>query len=285
VADRVLRYYRIAGIGYRISLPAGWEHPQDYMLAPFRSEPFQPDRTVDFSVVEELTPPSGAALHKVNYLSCYRDGDKDIFYEGTGNPYIRVQRQGSHTDAQVLRAAVPYYITVNLVITAMDLAPELIRRGGFLLHASYIRHGDGAILFTAPSGTGKSTQAALWERFRGAELINGDRAGVVWEQDGLYAQGVPYSGSSGVSKNIRLPIVCIVSLSQAPKTTIAPLTGVRAFRRIWEGCTVNLWDRQAVSRCTDLVSRVAREVPVFHLACTPDLSAVEALEQAIENMR
>ena len=283
--NRVQRYYRIAGVGYRISLPEQCVYPTDGILAPYRVEELEPARTVDFSVVDVLTPPSGTLMHQDAYHSYYRDGDGVICYEGSClQPHMRLLRQGDHSDVQVLGTAIPYGITVNLAVTAMELPSDLIRRGGFLLHASYIRHGDGAILFTAPSGTGKSTQAALWEQFRGAQLINGDRAGVFVEPDGVFARGIPYCGSSGVNRNVCLRVKCIVSLSQAPVTSIAPLTGLRAFRQIWEGCTVNLWDRQAVMACSELVSQVVQRVPVFHLACTPDCSAVEALEQAINNL-
>lgn len=283
--NRVQRYYRIAGVGYRISLPEQCVYPTDGILAPYRVEELEPARTVDFSVVDVLTPPSGTLMHQDAYHSYYRDGDGVICYEGSClQPHMRLLRQGDHTHVQVLGTAIPYGITVNLAVTAMELPSDLIRRGGFLLHASYIRHGDSAILFTAPSGTGKSTQAALWEQFRGAQLINGDRAGVFVEPDGVFARGIPYCGSSGVNRNVCLRVKCIVSLSQAPVTSIAPLTGLRAFRQIWEGCTVNLWDRQAVMACSELVSQVVQRVPVFHLACTPDCSAVEALEQAINNL-
>ncbi len=283
--NRVQRYYRIAGVGYRISLPEEWAYPTDDFLEPYRVEELQPERTVDFSVVDALTPPSGTLMHQVSYRSYYRDGDGTICYEGDScMPYLRLLRQGDHTDVQILSNAIPCGITVNLAITAMEIPSDMIRRGGFLLHASYIRHGDGAILFTAPSGTGKSTQAALWEQFRGAQLINGDRVGVFVEPEGVFARGIPYCGSSGVNRNVCLRVTCIVSLSQAPVTSIAPLTGLRAFRQVWEGCTVNLWDRQAVMTCSDLVSQAVQRVPVFHLACTPDQSAVEALEQAIENL-
>lgn len=236
-------------------------------------------------MVDALWPPSGTLIHQASYRSYYRDGDGTICYEGGSTaPYMRLLRQGDHTEVQVLRSAIPCGITVNLVLTAMEIPTDLIRRGGFLLHASYIRHGDSAILFTAPSGTGKSTQAALWEQLRGAQLINGDRVSVFVEPEGVFARGIPYCGSSGVNRNVCLRVNCIVSLEQAPVTSIVPLTGLRAFRRIWEGCTINLWDRQMVAACSDLVSRVVQSVPVFHLACTPDETAVAALEQAIGNL-
>lgn len=58
----------------------------------------------------------------------------------------------------------------------LGLERLLLSRQGLLLHASFIRWQDRGILFSAPSGTGKSTQADLWVRHRGAEVINGDRA-------------------------------------------------------------------------------------------------------------
>lgn len=60
---------------------------------------------------------------------------------------------------------------------------------------------------------------------------------------------IPFSGSSGVGKNEQMPLAAVVYLSQASQTTIAPLRGFRAFRRLWEGCSVNLWDREDLDAC------------------------------------
>ena len=169
----------------------------------------------------------------------------------------------------------------NDVLSAMESEHRIVGRGGFLLHASWVRWKDRAILFTAPSGTGKSTQAELWCRLRGAELINGDRA-AVFAGETPQVRGIPFSGSSGVGKNARMPLAAVVYLSQAPQTTIEPLRGFRAFRKLWEGCSINLWDRADVDSCAENVTRVLGQVPMFHLACTPDASAVRALEQRLE---
>jgi hypothetical protein len=163
----------------------------------------------------------------------------------------------------------------------MEAEHKIVRKGGFLLHAAYIRHGEGAILFTAPSGTGKSTQAELWRSLRGAELINGDRAAVYSRENGVWVMGVPFSGSSGVAKNVSLPLKAIVYLAQSPLTSITSLSGFRAFRRLWEGCSVNVWNLDDVNTCTQNVMNAIGVVPVFYLACTPDESAVIALEKAL----
>lgn len=67
--------------------------------------------------------------------------------------------------------------SVRAVLEAAGLFDIFADVGMLVLHSAYIvtRGGEG-ILFSGPSGIGKSTQAALWERFAGARTVNGDRA-------------------------------------------------------------------------------------------------------------
>src|SRR5699024_19054 len=76
----------------------------------------------------------------------------------------------------------------------LGLERLLLSRQGLLLHASFIRWQARGILFSAPSGTGKSTQADLWVRHRGAEVINGDRAALRRSAGRWRAYGLPYAG-------------------------------------------------------------------------------------------
>ena len=59
--------------------------------------------------------------------------------------------------------------------------------------ASFIRWQGRGILFSAPSGTGKSTQANLWVQHQGAEVINGDRAALRQVGGRWQAFGLPYA--------------------------------------------------------------------------------------------
>lgn len=136
-----------------------------------------------------------------------------------------------------------------------------------------------AILFTAPSGTGKSTQAELWKKYRNAEIINGDRAAVCVKEGKLTAEGIPFSGSSSYCSNRSVPLSAIVYLSQASETTIQILRGAEAFFKLWEGISVNSWVKEDVEHVSNVVQKVAEEIPVYHLSCTPDETAVTVLEE------
>ena len=78
-----------------------------------------------------------------------------------------------------------------------------------------------------------------------------------------------------------LPVKAIVYLGQASQTSIRRLRGTEAFRRIWEGVSVNTWNVEDVASAMDITTRVIGAVPVYHLVCTPDESAVLTLEQQL----
>jgi hypothetical protein len=279
------RFYDIAGIRYLVCCEDNVMYSDDRQLTPFRTEPGPWDQRITFHVVDTLPEPAGQPLYQDPGRRVYPLADGIAAYDGSETAYMLLELRQGETTALVRRSSIPHRITITLVLEALFLPKALISRGSFILHSSYIRHNDRAILFTAPSGTGKSTQADLWEKHRGATIINGDRTAVMPTEKGVLVHGIPFCGSSKICKNVTTELSAIVVLSQAPQTTISRLTGLRAFRQVWEGCTVDLWDRKETTVCTDLVLEALRQVPVFHLACTPDETAIQAVERAILQLR
>lgn len=256
------------------------------ILAPYVVESETVDREVDCVIAKRLPEPEGTCIFHNPSRWVYRQADKVVSYMGAveqspKQAHIRAEHGPGGTKLQVLPTSRSGRISPRTVINGLEAEHWIAQNRGILLHCSYISHGGGAILFTAPSGVGKSTQAELWRVLRGAEIINGDRAVVRPGENGLEAWGVPFSGSSGISRFCRLPLRAVVCLSQAPETSIRPLSGIRAFRPVWEGCSVHTWNREDVELGSETVQRIAETVPVYHLACTPDESAVRALEQAL----
>lgn len=286
----MVRHYRIAGIGIQVSVPDDWMYRDERELAPFVHEPVTADWELDVRTTEELPEPEGELIFRESGKRIYYHQDQEIRYigsveQGWQNAYLWACCRENRVQTLVKQDELRDVITPKVVMNSLCAEHMIAKHDGFLLHASYILHNGRAILFTAPSGTGKSTQADLWCRLRGAELINGDRAAVRVGENEINAWGIPFSGSSGVGKNAVAPLGAIVYLSQAPVTTISRLKGFRAFRQVWEGCCVNAWNRADLEKCTQTVTTAVSRVPVFHLACTPDESAVVALEEALKKQR
>ena len=280
------KYYAFAGLEFAVSARDEWMYDDDRMLAPFRVDSVSDPHRFHFSVVQALTPPAGALVATMDNLAAYWDRDTRIRYTGAVNgdwetAYMRACHHGKEHFVQLKSGVYSSTLSPKAVLNAMEAEHFVIMSGGFLFHSSFIDIGGKGILFTAPSGTGKSTQADLWHDLRGARILNGDRSVVRHTPEGIFACGIPFMGSSQYCENVTLPLAAIVFLSQAPQTSIRSLKGVEAFRRVWEGVSVNTWDKEDVSAAMDTVSHVIQSVPVFHLACTPDETAVAALERQL----
>ena len=282
-------YYHFAGITMAVTMPRTMFYENEYRLAPFQTEAAEPDWSFIFTRKEVLSQPKGTLAAKCPGLHCYRDHDHSIRYIGVYSDDwttadIRMEYSGRTGRGEVKNRQSDMRMPVKYVLECMAVEHMIAQNRGFVFHCSYIDHGGKAILFTAPSGTGKSTQADLWHTFRDAEIINGDRAAVRLKNGVLLAEGIPFAGSSEHCKNRSLPIEAIVYLEQATRTTIRKLGGYEAFSKIWEGVSVNTWDKTDMELVSAVVQKTAVEIPIFNLTCTPDESAVIALEEALRKL-
>lgn len=173
---------------------------------------------------------------------------------------------------------------VNRIHFSGYLAMErvMLQYDAFQLHASVVMKNGKGILFTAPSGTGKSTQAVLWEKYEAATIINGDKAIIRKIDDHFCVYGSPYAGTSQIYKDLSAPVCCIVVLSQAPENKLERLSKAEAFKKIYRESAVNVWNSDFVIRLASLLQELVNVIPVYHLACRPDESAVEILENELQ---
>lgn len=280
------RFYQIAGIRIRAELPDDVPYSGKGSLARFGTEAGAWDQELVFRVVPELSGPEGTEVYQNPGKRIYQNGERIIRYEGAVNLSLdgaitRICRDGNRSLIEIREKSIPAGITPSVILNTMEIDHLITQAGGVILHSSYILHNGEAILFTAPSGTGKSTQASLWERYRGAEVINGDRSVIMPGEDGMMVYGLPFSGSSGICKNVSAPLKAIVCLSQAKENQLLTLKGLRAFRSIWEGCNLCRWNEQEVELASNVVMVLLDRVPVYHLACRPDAEAVDTLYQAL----
>lgn len=198
----------------------------------------------------------------------------------TGETYMTDVRTGNRHEA-VLSENRTDYVGTNLAMLLMDIPEAVIRHGGVFLHSSFVDVGGEAVLFTGAKQVGKSTQAALWEKYRGAETVNGDRA-LLRKKDGKwYAWGSPYCGTSDICKNVSLPLRAVVILSKAKESTAGKADAKKALAALLDGCSFDTWDKTAVSGVLELCSSIVTDIPFYSLSCLPDESAVTALEKVL----
>ena len=289
------QYYEIAGVRICVSGNDQEMYTDERLLTYFKVNSSETEDTVtaeedefrfDFSIQGKLPETTGTCVFQDPSRRIYIDGEREIRYIGSvkedvSHAYLCTERNGRDILVHALKSRISNRFTVKTVLNSLAMERLALEGDGVVLHASYVVWNGRAILFTAPSGTGKSTQAKLWSELRGAEIINGDRA-VIRRANGLiFSCGLPFAGSSEYCKNVTAPLMTVVYLGQSNDTQIQKLSGGMAFRRVWEGCSVASWCSEDVEKAMSIVQDVTAHVPVYYLNCTPDESAVAALENEL----
>lgn len=175
-------------------------------------------------------------------------------------------------------------LTADWFFGVSGLHKALMQRGAAILHASYIDRNGQALLFTAPSGTGKSTQAELWAHYTGAEIVNGDRVLVRRRGGRWYAYGYPCCGSSRICLNRTLPLRAIVVLRQGKENRVESLSPPQKIRALAAATEVYPWDNREINRALDIASMMVKNITVVQLTCRPEEGAVKMLNQYLEEL-
>lgn len=284
------RYYGFAGVEIALRLEEGVEFREEFRLKPFRLEEAEAPHVFEFRRVEALTPPAGEwAVETPAFRVCREDGQTARYLgaveAGWEHARIRVTHRGKRHTVELKAEACPRELSSRSVLEVLAAEHLLVENGAVIFHCAFIERKGRAVLFTAPSETGKSTQAELWRKYRGVDIVNGDRAAIRLTEEGeILAEGIPFAGSSQYCLNSGAPLEAIVYLAQAPRTTLRRMRGYEAFARLWEGVTVNTWEKADVELASRLVKTVAERIPVFYMPCTPDEDAVTVLERALEEL-
>lgn len=153
-----------------------------------------------------------------------------------------------------------------------------------LFHCSSLELDGRAYLFTAPSGTGKSTHARLWRQVFGdrVTMINDDKPLLRRQPDGSWkVYGTPYGGKDDLQTNTSQTICGIVLLERAPENHIERVSARDAFPRLLAQTYHDPNDPAALLRTMDLVGALA-QLPVFRLGCTISEEAVHTAYQALK---
>ena len=158
---------------------------------------------------------------------------------------------------------------------------RLLKFGGFLLHSSTISYNGKAYIFTADSGTGKSTHTSLWRKFvDGVEMINDDKPAIKLIDDEFYAIGTPWSGKTDQNTDISVPVGGVVLLHRGTENRIRPATALETIPFLMRQTQLPS-KPENVDILTDLLDKFIRKTPIFVLKCDMTEDAVKTSFEAL----
>lgn len=145
-----------------------------------------------------------------------------------------------------------------------------------LFHGSVIAVDGEGYLFTAKSGTGKSTHTRLWREAFGerAVMVNDDKPLLKITDNDVTAFGTPYNGKHRLGNNMSVKLKGLCILTRGEQNSIRRITKSEAYAMLLQQVYRPL-DTDKLRKTLALADRFAENVSLYKLACNMDISAAE----------
>lgn len=156
---------------------------------------------------------------------------------------------------------------------------------GFFLHCSCLLYEDKAIVFTAKSGTGKSTHARLWREILGDKvtMINDDKPIVRYIDGEFIIYGTPWNGKHSLSNNIKAPIKAIYYLHQAKENKVERCDPISSISKMLSQ-TILPDNKNIMNELLDMMEKLVCNVPMFDLYCNISEDAVHTVLDSLKEI-
>ena len=147
---------------------------------------------------------------------------------------------------------------------------------GIIFHSSAIMVDGEAYLFTAPSGTGKSTHTRLWRELLGdrAVMINDDKPIIRYIDGDFYVYGTPWNGKHRLDTNARAKIKAICKIYQAKENTITKADSTEMLLTILNQ-TIRPTELDKMDKLLNIIDKMLTSVKLYSLGCNISREAAE----------
>lgn len=151
-----------------------------------------------------------------------------------------------------------------------------------LFHGSAIAVDGQGYLFTAPSGTGKSTHARLWRELLGERtvMVNDDKPLLRVTESGVIVYGTPWNGKHRLGSNISVPLRAVCELNRAEENSITEISGREAVPMLLRQC-YRPAEPADIQKTLMLLDRMTRSLHFYRLWCNMDPMAAQVSWQAM----
>lgn len=149
--------------------------------------------------------------------------------------------------------------------TGAIFSGALLRYDGFQLHSSAVELEGKAYLFSAPSGTGKSTHTEKWCRLFGGKILNDDKPVLRRTEKGWMVYGTPWSGKHDLSRPVGVPLGGIAYLERG-ENAIRKMSATEAIPLIFSQCP-RLLSKEAMAMELALLGKLLTEETIWRLTC------------------
>jgi hypothetical protein len=233
---------------------------------------------------------SVCALHDYAKEYC-----KDYIVEGDGDISISItpadieyERAASEREDRLEGRPVRRFPDAYLETLAIyrKISGKLLPMDTLLFHGSVISVDGQGYLFTAVSGTGKSTHTRLWrERFGDrCVVVNDDKPLLRITEHEVLACGTPWDGKHRLSTNTMVPLKGLVILERGERNEIVPISAGEAFPMLLQQCH-RPSDAAGLSKTLCLLDQITQKTGLYRLKCNMDPEAAQVAYDGMQGER
>ncbi len=157
-----------------------------------------------------------------------------------------------------------------------QIARRILDYNGIVMHACVVEIDGISYAFSAKSGTGKSTHAALWLKNFGkrARIINGDKPILRYLDNELYVYGTPWCGKERQHTNTRSPLRAVCFIERDSQNSIRKIDNKEAIKRIFTQLLLPE-DASQAQYFFDFLDIMFKKLDFYLLKCNMDISAAQ----------
>ena len=161
---------------------------------------------------------------------------------------------------------------------------KILQYDAMLMHCAAVAVDGEAYLFTAVSGTGKTTHINLWrEKFGDRFLVvNGDKPILRIKDGKFYACGTPWRGKENYGGNMIAPIKAICILERGEKNEIKKIAPHEAISTVLTQ-TLRTDDMYETEKTLILIDKLLKSVPFYRLSCNMEPEAADVSYNGMQN--
>ena len=241
----------------------------------FITEEREADIHYTFRIVKELPYLDEAweSIFERPDIQVFRQGKLEArkLAVGTMEAAYAITKETNEKEIEVyfLEAKKQELVIDTIFVSCLALEKHFAKRGAHILHSCFLHYKGQAILFSGPSGIGKSTHAHLWCLYiEDTHVVNGDRCLIYKNENGEYvASAWPVCGSSGICLTETYPLKAIIFMGQAPNNEVISVRPMQLFKQLSSQITINWWNKQQVSHTLDDLQQMLGKVNMCNYIC------------------
>lgn len=163
------------------------------------------------------------------------------------------------------------------------IAEAMTEYGTLLFHGSAIAVNGAGYLFTAKSGTGKSTHTRLWREYLGssAVMVNDDKPLLQITENGVVVHGTPWDGKHHLSSNISVPLKAICILTKSGQNIIERISRTSAYPMLLQQ-TYRPNNSSGMLKTLKILDKISDNIALYKLGCNMDIEAAEIAYNAMK---